>query len=45
MPLKWIIITQNLTGKVAPWSLLMREYGFTMVHGAGTEKNDWMPTV
>ena len=39
-PLKWIVITQNLTGKVARWSLLMREYDFRMVHGAGTENND-----
>ena len=35
-PLKWIITTQKLTGKLARWSLLLREYDFTVKYQAGT---------
>ena len=36
-PLKWIMTTQKLTGKLARWSLLLQEYDFTVVHKAGTD--------
>ena len=36
-PLKWIMTTQKLTGKLARWSLLLQEYDFTVVHRAGTD--------
>ena len=35
-PLKWIMTTQKLAGKLARWSLLFQEYDFTVEHGAGT---------
>ena len=35
-PLKWIMTTQKLTGKLARWSLLLQEYDFTVEHRAGT---------
>ena len=34
-PLKWIMTTQKLTGKLARWSLLLQEYDFTVEHRAG----------
>ena len=36
-PLRWILTTQKLTGKLARWSLLLQEHDFTVVHRAGTE--------
>ena len=36
-PLKWIMTTQKLTGKLARWSLLLQKYDFTVVHRAGTD--------
>ena len=36
-PLKWIMTTQKLPGKLARWSLLLQEYYFTVVHRAGTD--------
>ena len=35
-PLKWIMTTQKLTGKLARWSLLLQEYDFTVEHRGGT---------
>ena len=29
-PLRWLMTTQNLTGKLARWSLLLQEYDFTV---------------
>ena len=37
-PLKWIMTTQRLTGKLARWSLVLQEYDFTVIHRAGTNK-------
>ena len=34
-PLKWIMTTQKLTGKLALWSLLLQEYDFKVEHRAG----------
>ena len=34
-PLKWIMTTQKITGKLARWSLLLREYDFIAEHRAG----------
>ena len=34
-PLKWIMTTQKLTGKLARWSLLLQEYDFEVEHRAG----------
>ena len=39
-PLKWLMTTQKLTGKMAKWSLLFQEYAFTVVHLAGTENTN-----
>ena len=36
-PLKWLMTTHELTGKLARWSLLLQEYDFTVVHRAGTD--------
>ena len=35
-PLRWIMTTQKLTGKLARWSLLLQQYDFTVEHRAGT---------
>ena len=35
-PLKWLMTTQKLTGKLARWSLLLQEYDFHVEHRAGT---------
>ena len=34
-PLKWIMTTTKLTGKLARWSLLLQEYDFTVEHRKG----------
>ena len=34
-PLKWIMTTEKLTGKLARWSLLLQEYDFTVEHRKG----------
>ena len=39
-PLKWIITTTKLTGKLARWSLLLWEYDFTVDHRKGVENTD-----
>ena len=39
-PLKWLMTTQKLTGKLARWSLLLQEYDFTVDHRAGTENTN-----
>ena len=36
-PLKWLMTTQKLTGKLARWSLLLQEYDFVVTHRAGVE--------
>ena len=36
-PLKWIMTTTKLTGKLARWSLLLLEYDFTVEHRKGVE--------
>ena len=39
-PLKWIMTTQKLTGKLARWSLLLQEYDFTVEHRARTDNTN-----
>ena len=39
-PLKWLMTTQKLTGKLARWSLLLQEYDFTVEHRAGTDNTN-----
>ena len=36
-PLKWLMTTQKLIGKMAKWSLLLQEYDFIVQHRLGTE--------
>ena len=39
-PLKWIMTTTKLTGKLARWSLLLQEYDFTVEHRKGIENTN-----
>ena len=39
-PLKWIMITTKLTGKLARWSLLLQDYDFTVEHKAGVDNTN-----
>ena len=39
-PLKWIMTTTKLTGKLARWSLLLQEYDFTVEHRAGGDNTN-----
>ena len=39
-PLKWIMTTIKLTGKLARWSLLLQEYDFTVEHQKGVENTN-----
>ena len=39
-PLKWIMTTQKLTGKLARWSLLLQEYDFTVEHRKGVDNTN-----
>ena len=39
-PLKWIMTTTKLTGKLARWGLLLQEYDFTMEHRAGVDNTN-----
>ena len=39
-PLKWIMTTEKLTGKLARWSLLLQEYDFTVEHRPGKENTN-----
>ena len=39
-PLKWIMTTEKLTGKLARWSLLLQEYDFTVEHRKGIDKTN-----
>ena len=39
-PLKWIMTTQKLAGKLAKWSLLLREYDFKVEHRAGIDNTN-----
>ena len=39
-PLKWIMTTTKLTGKLARWSLLLQEYDFTVEHRKGVENTN-----
>ena len=39
-PLKWLMTTQKLTGKLARWSLLLQEYDFHVEHRVGTKNTN-----
>ena len=39
-PLRWLMTTQKLTGKMARWSLLLQEYDFTVHHRAGVDNTN-----
>ena len=39
-PLKWIMTTTKLTGKLARWSLLLQEYDFKVEHWAGAKNTN-----
>ena len=39
-PLKWIMTTTKLTGKLARWSVLLQEFDFVVEHRAGTENTN-----
>ena len=39
-PLKWIMTTEKLTGKLARWSLLLQEYDFTVEHRKGVDNTN-----
>ena len=39
-PLEWIMTTTKLTGKLPRWSLLFKEYDFTVQHRKGVENTD-----
>lgn len=36
-PLKWIMTTEKMTGKLTRWSILLREYDFVVANRAGVE--------
>ena len=39
-PLRWLMTTQKLTGKMARWSLLLQEYDFTVHHLARVDNTN-----
>ena len=39
-PLRWLMSTHKLTGKMARWSLLLYEYDFMVQHRAGVENTN-----
>ncbi|CAM6082514.1 unnamed protein product [Calypogeia fissa] len=39
-PLKWLMESDKLTGKLAKWALILQEYEFTVVHRAGRLNQD-----
>ena len=39
-PLKWLMESDKLTGKLARWALLLQEYDFEVVHKAGLQNLD-----
>ena len=39
-PLKWLMESDKLTGKLARWTLLLHEYDFEVVHKAGVKNLD-----
>ena len=39
-PLKWLVESNKLTGKLARWALLLQEYDFEVVHKAGAKNLD-----
>jgi hypothetical protein len=39
-PLKWLMESDKLTGKLARWALILMEYDFKMVHRAGLVNMD-----
>jgi len=39
-PLKWLMESDKLTGKLARWALLLQEYDFQVVHKAGLQNLD-----
>ena len=39
-PLKWLMESDKLTGKLARWALLLQEYDFEVVHRAGIANLD-----
>ena len=39
-PLRWLMTTQTLTGKMARRSLLLQEYDFTVQHRAGVDNTN-----
>ena len=39
-PLKWLMESDKLTGKLAGWALLLQEYDFEVVHKAGVKNLD-----
>ncbi len=39
-PLKWLMESDKLTGKLARWALLLQEYDFEIVHKAGLQNLD-----
>ena len=39
-PLKWLMESDKLTGKLARWALLLQEYDFEVVHKAGIKNLD-----
>ncbi|CAM6127310.1 unnamed protein product [Calypogeia fissa] len=39
-PLKWLMESSKLTGKLARWALILQEYDFQVVHRAGVANLD-----
>jgi hypothetical protein len=39
-PLRWLMESNKLTGKLARWALLLQEYDFEVVHRAGITNTD-----
>jgi hypothetical protein len=39
-PLKWLMESDKLTGKLARWALMLMEYDFKVVHRAGLVNMD-----
>jgi hypothetical protein len=40
LPLKWLMKSDKLAGKLARWTLLLQEYDFKVVHRAGIANLD-----
>ena len=39
-PIKWILPTEKLSGKLAKWALLLQEFDFKVEHRAGAENGN-----